>query len=422
MWRKREEGSVLLTFLIIATVFVLLIGFGTNLMVGGYKRTTLIAQRNQAHYLAEAGVEEALKNLASECRDIPTTSASFPSSSPLGDYEYNVEYNMYSQEARITSKGRVGKRDVTLVVTAKCFLSATPPPTETPSPASVPDLAVLAADSISLSNHAQIFGNVGVIAATSDSITIANNAKITGEQYRGVNQYLGLELNTPLPTPTPPALSWKDTLQVDKSSTINADGWYGEITVKKGQGTLYIDVTGNRTLRVGKLYLEEGGKIILQGNGTLTLYVDQEITLGQRSGINVNDKNDPMDPKQLFVYHSGSGSGSSITLQQNSCFSGHIYAPKASMSLENSSKVVGTAIVESFEADNNASLTYYAPPSEYTKNLIAIIGGSSSSPNPTPTTTPNPTPTSTPTPTPTPKTLPSAIIEWEEIVSPSPSP
>jgi len=395
MWRKREEGSVLLTFLIIATVFVLLIGFGTNLMVGGYKRTTLIAQRNQAHYLAEAGVEEALKKLASECRDIPTTSASFPSPSPLGDYEYTVEYNMYSQEARITSKGRVGRRDVTLVVTVKCFLPETPPPTM------ASDLAVLAADSISLSNHAQIFGNVGVIA-TSGNITVTNNAKITGKQYRGVNQYLGLELLTPLPTPTPPALPWKGTLQVDKNSTINADGWYEKITITKGQGTLYIDVAGNRTLRVGKLYLEEGGKIILQGNGTLTLYVDQEIQLGQRSGINVNDKNDPMDPNRLFVYHNGS----SIILGQNSRFSGHIYAPEASMKLENHSKVVGTAVVKSFEAENNPSLTYQAPPSEYIESLITIIGGSSSSP----------------TPTPTPKTLPLAIIEWEEVVSPSPSP
>lgn len=142
---NQERGSILITFLIITIVFVLILGAGVNLMMGGYKRVSSVAQRNQAHYLAEAGVEKALEDLQSGCRPISTTSATFPSSSPLGTYKYfAVAVDSDSVEGTtviITSTGQTSgpkPKSVTLTVHVRCSPLSTPTPTPEPTPEPTP--------------------------------------------------------------------------------------------------------------------------------------------------------------------------------------------------------------------------------------------------------------------------------------------
>lgn len=469
---KSERGSVLLVFLIMTTVFVFLLGFGTNMITGGYRRIASVAQRNQAYYLAEAGVERALKQLTEEgCQVIPTTSpVSFPVRSPIGSYWYSVTFD--GSQANIISTGKAGRQEISIQVTVSCSSSPTPSPT--PSPIPPLDMAVFASTSISLSGSAIISGNAGVNSTAPGSITLSGNPRIYGIAYVGPGgnqnaisypswESLGYFISGGHSTldsirqyTLPPFPEYPSNLPARGSFVagwwpappyyITEDGQYDTLEV---QSTLVINVgTGKRILRVKNLKVTGSGKIILEGTGTLVLYVEQTVTLDNGGGVNVDNNNNPRNPSQLFMYYSGTAlsfpndvrfagniyaasanvnisnsgkvignlltGGTQVTIDgDSSAYVRAIYAPNAAVTLQGSGKVKGTIIAKSFSASGGASVTYHTPPQEFIDALGELFrsgsdgsGSTGSSSGPSSTALP----------------VPLAITGWEEAVSPSPSP
>lgn len=83
---------------------------------------------------------------------------------------------------------------------------------------------------------------------------------------------------------------------------IDADGYYSKISVTANR-TLTIDTgtSGNvRRIRVGELDITQG-HIVLEGEGTLELYIESSFTMGGGSTINASD-----DYERVTIYYSGS--------------------------------------------------------------------------------------------------------------------
>ncbi|MCS7242107.1 polymer-forming cytoskeletal protein [Candidatus Caldatribacterium sp.] len=399
MWKKKDatRGSTFLTFLIMTTLFVAFLGAGLNLFIGGQKRAASIGQRNQAYYLAEAGIEEALRRLKeSGCTTISPTSLPFPSLSPIGTYQYRVNPGE-GNSVTITSIGRVGGKEVRLHVTVLCAPpsgdtpTASPQPTPTASPLPIPplDMAVFASQSVTLGGSAQIYGNVG-INGRPGSIVLNGNPRIFGTAYVGPSgnegaiqhpswqslQYFiqggsGVLDNTRTyqlpPFPTFPTLTNKGNFTAgwwpSPPYYITEDGQYNKLEVKS---TLIINVGNDkndkRILRVKELSVTGSGKIILNGNGKLILYVDEKITLENGGGVNVDNNNNPKDASKIFLYFKGSN----LNLPNDVRFAGNIYAESANITISNSGKVIGNILTGgnqvTIDGDSSAYVrAVYAP-------------------------------------------------------------
>lgn len=440
-----NRGSVLLTFLIMATVFVALLGVGTNLLVGGYKRTTSVAQRNQAYYLAEAGVEEALKELQGGCRAIQTTQPiSFPPASPVGYYSYAVASD--GSEAIITSQGVVSEKSVTLRVTIRCTsLGPTLPPL---------DMAVFANQSLELGGSANIEGNVGINSTNPGSISLSGNPRIFGTAYigpggdpnsvisypswqslnyfiQGGAQVLDEERNYSLPPfpEFPEDLPQRGNLVISggpsNDVTISEDGYYDKIRILSNRTlTIQVGEGGVRVIRVKDLDIQQG-HIVIEGQGKVIFYVENSFNLQGSSRVNENGNMDTLtlfyggsesvnfsgDTRLVGTFYAqhanltlgGSGGvvglivtgGDRVVVQGDaSAYVRTLYAPQATVEMQGSGKLKGTIIADRFEAQGAASVIYAVPPQEFIDAFYGLFGNTGSQETPTP--------------------APQSITEWKE--------
>jgi hypothetical protein len=428
IWKKeenQEKGSILITFLIITVVFVGILGAGVSLMMGGYKRTSSVAQRNQAYYLAEAGVEKALEDLRSGCRPIPTTSASFPPSSPIGTYEYSVTHPLQGK-AIITSTGVISSgKSVTLEVHVDC---ATPSPTPTPAPTPTPtptptlpplDMALFANGDISLRGNITIRGNVG----SNGEIELRGNARIINGEWRK-----NLGYTYPLPSFTPSDLPSMGSLNVTKkqSVTISGNAYYDSISVDN-DATLTVNVgSGTQTLWVKSLAVD--GELQVAGEGTLILYVES-FSVGNKAQLNTATGS---RTESLALYYAGTQSvtianqavikglvlvPSSAIITVKGTILGLLYAPAAQVNLGGNGQTLNGAIITQALGEDKEAGTQkivYTPPSSELQSLLqTFVFPPTPSPTPEPTLTPEPTPTSEPPTEPEPGP-PISIVGWKE--------
>jgi hypothetical protein len=427
IWKKeesQERGSILITFLIITVVFVGVLGAGVSLMMGGYKRTSSVARRNQAYYLAEAGVEKALEDLQSGCRLIPATSASFPPSSPIGTYEYSVTHPLPGK-AIITSTGVISSgKSVTLEVHVDC---ATPSPTPTPAPTPTPtptptlpplDMALFANGDISLRGNITIRGNVG----SNGEIELRGNARIINGEWRK-----NLGYTYPLPSFTPsPDLPSMGSLSVKKkqSVTISGNAYYDSISVDN-DATLTVNVgSGTQTLWVRNLAVD--GELQVVGTGTLILYVESFST-GNKAQLNTTTGS---RTESLALYYAGTQSVNidnqaiikglvlvpgEVIITVKGTIVGLFYAPAAQVNLGGNGKTLdGAIITQALGEDKEAGtqeIVYATPSSELQSLLQTFVFPPTPSPTPEPTLTPEPTPTSGPS---TESGPPTSIVWWKE--------
>lgn len=428
IWKRKEnqeKGSILIVFLIVTAVFTLMLGASVSLVMGGYRRTSSVAERNQAYYLAEAGVEKALKDLQSGCEAKPTTSASFPSPSPIGTYEYFVTHSLLNTVI-ITSTGTTSSgKSVTLTVHVRCATpSSTPTPTPTPSPPLPPlDMALFATGNVSLRGNITINGNVG----SNGEIELVGNAKIENG-----NKFENLGYIYPPPSFTPPSnLSPGGVLRVKKESvTISGNAYYDSISVDNN-ATLIVNVgSGTQTLWVKSLAVD--GKLQVEGTGTLILYVES-FSVGNKAELNYATGS---RTESLVLYYAGT---QSVTIDNQAVIKGLVlvpgeavitvkgtivgllYAPRAQVNLGGNGQTLnGAIIVQALEEDKEAGTQeiVYAPPSSELQDLLqTFVFSPTSSPTPSPSPTSEPTPSPTPTLTPEPSTKPGppiSIVGWKE--------
>ncbi|MGQ9623202.1 MAG: DUF7305 domain-containing protein [Candidatus Caldatribacteriaceae bacterium] len=418
IWERKEgqeKGSILITFLIVTAVFALVLGAGVGLMMGGYKRTSSVAQRNQAYYLAEAGVEKALKDLQSGCRLIEATSAPFPPSSPIGTYEYFVTSSL-PNTVIITSTGVTSSgKSVTLTVHVRCA-TPTPTPTSTPTPTLPPlDMALFAVRDIILQGNIEINGDVG----SNGEIELRGNARINGKQREN------LGYTYPLPSFTPPPnLPPRGDLVIkqNKIVKISGDAYYNSISVDNNAALIVNVGSSTQTLWVKSLAVD--GRLEVIGTGTLILYVES-FSVGNKAKLNYATGS---RTESLVLYYAGTQSvtignqavirglvlvpGKAVVTVKGTIV-GLLYAPEAQVNLGGNGQTLnGAIIVQALEEDKEAGnqKIVYAPPSPELQSLLQTFVFPS-----TPSPTPTPTPESTPTPTPSMEAGPPiSIVGWKE--------
>lgn len=119
---KRDEGSILLTVLVFLLIVVLLLGAGAMLASSGTRRIASVASRNQAHYLAETGIEKFLSDPVLLALFLSKQPSPPPSPSPIPVFERetipdNEELGTYSLEAEVIDVDENGNR--TLAIRSK---------------------------------------------------------------------------------------------------------------------------------------------------------------------------------------------------------------------------------------------------------------------------------------------------------------
>lgn len=268
-----------------------------------------------------------------------------------------------------------------------------------------------------MENNASIYGDV---LSTAD-FKFNDKANIYGEVIRveESGQFPPKEMPA-----LPPGLPGRGKLKVNKNTnhTISSDGYYEKIEV---DGQLVVDVgpaNNKRTIRVGKLTMENNAALKIIGEGKLELYIEKSISMGNKALFN----SDGSSAKAVVYYYYGTeplanenafnctnnvtfigslvtnvnvsikgivsgaiitGGKSVILSTGNTSLLGLIYAPQAKVVLANSITVEGAVICDSCILKNNSKLRYNPLVQDiYDAFFAGGIGGSNANVTPGPST------------------------------------
>lgn len=425
---NNEQGvSFILVLILIVTMSVLAVGVigvtATNVKMSSGER-----DHQSVYYIAEAGINMRLDEIKSELND--ATFSDFDGTDephPYGDDDF--ETNMGEQPTAtvevvdvdengiytIQSIGEIGNRKRIIEAQFEIIFPEDDPPPQFYFPNNT---SVHSNGKITLSGSATINGSVSTSGPNS-GITTSGSAHITGniiENYQPDFPPLPHEVIDgsselyPFNFPSYPAPADKKTgprnhdvvlngdIRINDSQAngyiFNLDQNYsiGEIIINSNRN-LIIDVgESNKEIVVDHLNLING-HIKIQGEGSLTIYVNNEITLGSSSSINNNGEID-----QLNIYFKGSelsleggqviygsfyGKETNLNFTRGAGFRGHIitggtsvlmnggfvgssnnllyYAPNANVTIENGAHLRGSIIVNELVMSGGTSITYLDP-------------------------------------------------------------
>lgn len=313
----------------------------------------------------------------------------------------------------IESTGTIGnkKRTVTQEVTVSLN------PTTIPGPEIPKNIALYINKTINLSGSVMIYGDVGTKSNNPTDVKFTSVARATGKVHQGVDYSISLPSFPPYPTFNIPQ---------DQKIT-NTNGNTTDL-VKDGKLLISNYITNGYTLNLNKnmefkeVFLNENNTLIINlgssdreivvdhlnvlnghikivGNGKLTIFVKNNITMGSGSTINTKynglwDHSQPGNAEKLKIYQKGSNlislSGdqkvfgslhaetANIKIGNGGGFQGDIYtggteimvdggtwvnsqlflAPNAKFTLGGGGKIKGMVIADSFIGTGGGSLTY----------------------------------------------------------------
>ncbi len=394
MRKSTEKGSVLIGVLILVIVVVMVMGAVASFITHGIHRTQATSARLQALYLAEAGVEKAIEQLK---EDWDNTAGSvgasdewidFPSSGDkIGKYKFTIDPQDEGSDRRIIEgHGTAGSETVTVEVEIsllpkamtegvfardKIYLDGS---TWIRGPVNTNSTAP---ESVFLDWSTGIDGNVNVGPYGNPNTVITGNGKVEGQKGSLSKPYY-----TPLPDfpgfPTDLPHRGDFTAGWDPSPPyyITDDGEYNKLEVLS---TLIINVgSGTRRIRVRELSVLDSGKIILEGEGKLEFYVDEEFTITGSSGINVDPDNTSKvgDSSQVLLYYKGTNT---MEFAGNVRFAGSVCAETANLSIGGSGKLVGSFATSGTEVSISGGSwqqgVLYAPNAAVTLSGSGSLGG-----------------------------------------------
>lgn len=214
-----------------------------------------------------------------------------------------------------------------------------------------PEYAVYANSTITLKEGAIINGDVGT-HLNSNAITLTGGAKINGQKVYDLPKVTHLPPFPSFPSyPTPKNQKIKDggnQHDVIKNGDLNINNWMvtnnnyilkldSNVSFKNMNFdqniTLRID-TGNSDKEIVVDHLNiKNGHIEIIGNGKLTIYVRDNITMGSGSTINKDGSID-----KLKVYYQGT---EKLKLTDDEKIFGSLYAKNASIEINGSSGLIG---------------------------------------------------------------------------------
>ncbi|MFZ7132647.1 MAG: DUF7305 domain-containing protein [Eubacteriales bacterium] len=359
MGKNNEKGMVLAMVVIIGAIAIML---GTALL------TTSVVEvkhgnyyENDAHsfYVAKSAAEMVENAIVDGDITVDTDNGSIQTfSGTIGENTYNVDVNRDSSDNSKIIIHAVGDvKGVDDEVTLNLKESSENSEGYTIQT----DMALFAYEDISIVGGANINGDV----VSNNNVEINDSGKVNGNIYAYSNRTYFMLIAPDLPLA-------EDDIIGDENN-FNAGIRDGEMRAGANSVpyTLYMNETGNisfdtirirgkeltinignvdRTIVVDNLISESGsGKLVVQGSGNLTIYVNNTISSSGGS----TQFNDSTNCNQLRIIYNGD---STVTLDNNFKFYGLLYAINSTVYIK--SHLQGAIIAKKIVADNGAKFTY----------------------------------------------------------------
>jgi hypothetical protein len=326
------------------------------------KQTALQQKKLQAHYIARSGVDLVVKWLTSMDSDQASDFAnrSFPVSSaetPFGNGSFTINISDNGDILTVMSTGKVPDTSGFVEDTVSVVLNK-----ESSGGAVDIEYAIFARSKITTSGGGNINGDIAVNSSGNGAISFSGNPSLQNciihiqeEAEPSVvidkpDWYVLPQVKADIPSnkaykipnsPIIPDISeYPDdltpqddiSLSGNSSKTITGSGIYNNISIESNN-TLTINVgNNNATIRIRNFNMPQGN-IVLQGSGSLTLYIDN---INNLKGYINKDGNH----SKLKIYTSSLSSLSGETI-----IGGSLYIRNGSFSLSGGGKIEGDLFI-----------------------------------------------------------------------------
>jgi hypothetical protein len=261
------------------------------------------------------------------------------------------------------------------------------------------DMAVFSEGSISMSGSARVHGNIGTnsvqpqamnldlwnlpadtafagVGSDPDDVIYTVGYPWNTEAQKIVKDNLDEERSYPLPLfPAFPnfgmnlgtiTTNWPNVhINLDPADYDNK--YFNEIRVESGRQISFHVGDGNRRVRVNNLNISQGD-INIVGDGTLTIYVDDDFTIGGSSEVNPSGETD-----QVFMFYKGS---SEVDVAGDTFYNGGMYVENADVEIGGSGGVAGHVVSGGTRVDVSGAATVNYKRVIYAPNAHVEISGS----------------------------------------------
>ena len=414
-WYRNEKGSVMVSVLIMGLVAAVL---GAGIGIVGLNNKKQVEQETnsvRAHYYAKSGVEVAMgliisnydsnEGISDSILDqwfyggIDTGFTKDENNPPDHNISFRISLDDTKSNLIIESWGYVRRGDRVVVgmesvgymidyAELKEIIGGS-----TGGSGGVP-MALFAENRIEMTGGISIIGTVATNSTKADAVVFDWTTIKEGDLYIGVNgdpdtvvsipnessvkdripngEIKNLEepLNFPLPIfpAFPEDLPSRDSFYTpeEKSYDIREDGYYDEIEITDNRKVdIYLDLeTGTRVIRVKRLNIKQGSIKLLnvEPNSKLVLYVDDSISIGGSSQVNIDG-----NYRNVDVFYKGS---SSLSFPDDTRFVGSLFAESADISILGSGGFTGDIVTGGtnveVSGDGNAyTRVLYAPNADF---------------------------------------------------------
>lgn len=398
MKKKHKGASLAMVLITSATMLILgaVLGFSA---ISEVKQSVYKEKKTKAYYIARAGAAAASKwitNMSStELANLNSLGSQMISEpQAFGDGKFQIKINKQSEKIIIESTGMVeDRRDengaveyVTEKVTAVLQK-------ESSNTFSKVETAVFGESSVYIKGR--VSGNIGTSSANAGAIEFDWGTSFNGTVYIPPGADKSKVIKVPnhfninpvvktfdavpvYPKPVlpsfPEGLPNKGSilLQGAQSKTIDAEGYYSNITIQSNNTLTINTKSGDNVIRIGQLNVEQG-HIRVTGNGRLLIYVDDFIKLKgslnkdgdknkvilyckDKDTLNITGETEIngslyLGEANLIITGSGKISGDIVTSGTSISIDGSglvepkvIYAPNANIELSGSGTVKGAVI------------------------------------------------------------------------------
>lgn len=352
-----SESGVVLLMVIIFMIVLTIVGLALlHATVLEHKLTTREVYRNQAFFLADAGIDHLTYKLYHW--EQPT----LIDWTPLGDGQYQVVAD-YGEGSAISTGQRLKGAEVKVEQKIRVTIGSE----------GIFFYAVFADESITMTGLSFVDGDIGTNSIDDNAITLTPDTAVNGNAVVGPggdpSEVISGEENIsgslgalsqerpmvpyPLPSPMPP--DWGSlSVSGGGTETISGDRWYpGGITVN---GDLIID--GPSTLVISRLRVHGGpdSKITItnvdpNADESVILYITDEADIA--GGGIVNESG---DPRALWIY--GTETCSSISFSGSRDLVAAVYAPEADISCTGDALIIGSLVGNTIDINGNPEVIY----------------------------------------------------------------
>lgn len=368
-----NRGSALVMVISMMFIVTILIFALVSLVISEFKLVNSEEDSQQAYYLARSGAAATADWI--EKQDFQTVLDTFGGENgqttnwqPLEEDrpgEFKVKVQIYEEDGNrltIESQGRFDGNQRTVKLTML---------PDAVNFNSILDTAIFSEGKITAGNKSKIYGTLGSNLGSENPFDMANNSTFEGDLLLAADmedtmidqvdnmlvegfEAQQMETNREYPMPVFPVFpeiatdgsdtNYKDSYDVvwwDNNINYSAEpirynslNLYSDLYINTGDSADDVMEIRVRNLNIGN------NQIILDGEGTLNLYVDESINLNGWGAINyyfdIQDKKDNLD--RLMIYYAGSNP---VSLSGNEQIVGHFYSKNADISLKGSGNIFG---------------------------------------------------------------------------------